>query len=233
MEALFMRWNRITQFFFTFLFSFLLIVNCAGTKNDTSDQAREETSQQQDLDDIESLLGITSDQTPREKAPQTQNHSKTSRTAKNEKLDLLETSERPTQASNSMASAAVSQQNQNANEAAKYKKEVQSLKNKLKQKERQIQNLEQQISDQNAQIEALASQPKPASFAAAPGIVSGEEYKMKYEDLVKDGNPLFLYSSVIKSQIICISFKESFLPSKEDIIFSITSASTRLASLIL
>ena len=175
-----MQRNRLFIILLTFIFTAMFLFSCAGSKKEEQQPASEEATQQQDLDDIESLLGITSDQGTQQSQPKKQTQPKRKK-QNGEKLDLLDTSERPIQSNNSMASAAVAQQNKDKN-SAKYKKELQSLKNKLKQKEQEINSLEQQLTRQNAQIQELSAQPKTRSFSAPAGTVSAEEYKDKYDE---------------------------------------------------
>ncbi len=177
-----MQRNRLFIILLTFIFTAMFLFSCAGSKKEEQQPASEEAAQQQDLDDIESLLGITSDQTTQQSQPKRQTQPKRQK-QNGEKLDLLDTSERPVQSNNSMASAAVAQQNQNKDKnSAKYKKEIQTLKSKLKQKEQEINSLEQQLTRQNAEIQELSIQPKTRSFSAPTGSISAEEYKNKYDE---------------------------------------------------
>ncbi len=175
-----MQRNRLFISLLIFIFTTMFLFSCAGTKKEEQQVAGEEAAQQQDLDDIESLLGITSDQNTEQPRPK---HQTPSRRQKEEKLDLLDTSERPVQSNNSMAAAAVAQQTQKKDQnSAKYKKEIQTLKSKLKQKEQEINSLEQQLTRQNAEIQELSTQPKTRSFSAPTGSISAEEYKDKYDE---------------------------------------------------
>ncbi len=176
--------NRLLIFILGLTFSTFFLFSCAGTKKEEPQSSNEEAAQQQDLDDIESLLGITSDQNGQDTQ---QNSAQANRQSgrqkqRGEKLDLLETSERPAQTNNSMASAAVAQQQQKNETSSKYKKEVQKLKSQLKQKNQEINSLEQQLSQQNARIAELSTQPKTRSFSAPTGTISAEEYKDKYDE---------------------------------------------------
>ena len=175
-----MRRNNLFLLIFMFIFSSFFVLSCAGTKKDENKPAAQEEKQQKDLDDIESLLGITSDQ-PASKSPAKQKKQTVRKKKSDEKLNLLETSDMNAgQKKNSMASAAVAQQKKNG--SGKYKKEVQTLKKQINQKDKQISNLEEQVAEQNSQIQQLSTEPKSRSFSAPAGVVSKEEYKDKYDE---------------------------------------------------
>jgi len=162
-----MQRNTLFSILFIFTLSSFFFYNCAGTKNDADENSAAKDSQQQDLDDIEALLGISSDQSDQRGQD------------KGEKLDLLETDEMVGQQDNSMASAAIAQQ-QDASDVQKYKTEVDQLKNQVRQKDRAIINLENQVAQKNIEIEDLSSKGKSRSFAAPAGDISIEEYKDSY-----------------------------------------------------
>lgn len=168
-----MQRNTLFSILFIFTLSSFFFYNCAGTKNEADESSAEKDSQQQDLDDIEALLGISSDQSNRQAQPSGQD--------KGEKLNLLETDEMVGQQDNSMASAAVAQQ-QTAVDVQKYKTEVDQLKNQVRQKDRAITNLENQVAQKNIEIEDLSGKSKSRSFAAPAGDISIEEYKDSYAE---------------------------------------------------
>jgi len=150
------------------LFSFF-IFGCASTKKgEEKPYASEEERQQQDLNDIESLLGISSDQPQQESTPQSN---------EGEKLQLLDTGEINQQQSNTSATMAAAQQSEQ--ETEKYKKEVSQLKRQLKEKDRTIAQLNTQLDEKSAELQQKKSAP---ATAFSLGNISDEEYKSVYEE---------------------------------------------------
>lgn len=167
-----MQRNILFILFSSFLIASIFISSCAGTKNNGENQVSEDQAQQQDLDDIEALLGISSD-SPKQTPPP-------SRKDRGEKLDLLE-NEVGEQPDNSMANAALAQEQQQNAETEKYKKEVVNLKNQLKQKERRITSLESEVAQKSTELEDLSGRRSATSYSAPAGDISLEAYQDNYE----------------------------------------------------
>ncbi|APF17925.1 tol-pal system protein YbgF [Caldithrix abyssi] len=152
------------------IFSFLLF-SCAGSRKNQDAEYQIDDSQQQDLTDIEKLLGIeTTTETPKKKQKP------------KEQLNLLDESDiaNPDQ---SMAAAAT---RADSKEIENYKKRIQSLQRQLKDKDRLIQQLKDQLAQQSLKIEQLQQKkgkgqlyvPSVSSSAAAAG--SGD-YEATYQ----------------------------------------------------
>jgi len=167
-----MQRNSLIYFLFLFVLSSFLFYNCAGTKKETDDSYAAGETQQQDLEDIEALLGITSDIDDRKEEPQPKPQN-------TEQLDLLETDEMVGQQDNSMASAALAQQDQ---KSAGDAQEVTRLKNEIRQKDRAISSLETQVALKDSEIRQLSSQPAATSFGTVETDVSAEDYEARYRD---------------------------------------------------
>jgi len=141
-----MQRNILFILFSSFLIASIFLSSCAGTKKNDDNQVSDDKAQQQDLDDIEALLGISSD-TPEQTPPPKQKN-------RGEKLDLLE-NEVGGQSDNSMASAALAQEQTTTDETKKFEKEVVDLKNQLKQKDRRIASLENEVALKNNELEDM------------------------------------------------------------------------------
>lgn len=168
-----MRLNFILCALFVMFLSSFLLTSCAGTKKDSDEALTSQDDQQKDLDDIEALLGISSDNSAQNAQPAKQD--------KGEQLNLLDTNEMVGQQDNSMASAALAQQESGA-DANKYKKEVEQLKKQIRSKDQTISNLQNQVALQETEIQDLNSRPATRSFAAPAGDVSPEEYQSSYDN---------------------------------------------------
>lgn len=168
-----MQRNILFILFSSFLIASIFISSCAGTKKNDDNQVSDDKAQQQDLDDIEALLGISSDNQQQATPPPAQKN-------RGEKLDLLE-NEVGGQPDNSMASAALAQEQQQAGEVEKYKKEVTDLKNQLKQKERRIASLENDLALKDNELEDLSRQPATSNFSTPVGDIAIEAYKDNYD----------------------------------------------------
>ncbi len=169
-----MQRNILFILFSFFLIASIFLSSCAGTKKNDDNQASDDKAQQQDLDDIEALLGISSDTTPQQKTPPPAQKNR------GEKLDLLE-NEVGEQPDNSMASAALAQEQQQNGETEKYKKEVNKLKSQLKQKEQRIASLENEVALKENELENLSSRPSISSYSTPTGDISMEAYKDNYD----------------------------------------------------
>lgn len=167
-----MRITLNLSFLLSFALLAFLVFGCASTKkSEEKPYATEEQKQQQDLNDIESLLGISSDQPQEQKAAPQNNEG--------EKLQLLDTGEINQQQTNTSATMAAAQQSEQ--ESEKYKKEVSKLKRELENKDRTIARLNMQLDEKSAELEQKKSAP-PATAAFPVGTVSDEEYKSTYEE---------------------------------------------------
>ncbi len=164
---------RLINFTVVFVFSFFMIMNCAGTKKGSDETAQsQEEKQQKELDDIEALLGISSDDAK-------------GTTDNGEKLQLLDTDEvAPQQGYNSASQAAAQQELAAEQEKEKLKKEAERLKKRLKEKDRKIAELNALLDQQAAEIEQIKQKSSRAGqiYSGGLGTVSGEEYKMRYEE---------------------------------------------------
>jgi len=167
-----MQRNILFILFSSFLIASIFLSSCAGTKKNDDNQVSDDKAQQQDLDDIEALLGISSD-TPEQTPPPKQKN-------RGEKLDLLE-NEVGGQSDNSMASAALAQEQTTTDETKKFEKEVVDLKNQLKQKDRRIASLENEVALKNNELEDMSSRPSSSSYSAPAGDISIEAYKDNYD----------------------------------------------------
>lgn len=167
---------RYFKFAVVLVFSIFLFMNCAGTKKGGEESAAtQEEQQQKELDDIEALLGIS-----------TEGGQESQATNENgEKLKLLETNEvTPQQGYNSASQAAAQQEIAAEKEKEKLKKETQRLKKQLKEKDRKIAELNALLDQQAAELEQVKQKPtgSAVSYTGSLGTVSGEEYKMRYEE---------------------------------------------------
>jgi len=172
---------RIKTIFFILIIislSSFFVFNCAGTKKGTEGEnnkiSKNEEKQKENLDDIEALLGITSDKS---ETPETQKKS-----ANGEKLNLLKSDEVAAKQSNSSLQAAAARQQDQSNELGKYKGKVNKLENQLEQKNKKIAELNALIDEQDAEIQKIQKSGKNLTLTALGGQVSGEEYKARYKE---------------------------------------------------
>lgn len=149
---------------FILLFSLVLIISCAGSRDD-EEFIDDESQNQKELDDIEALLGIQSDDTPANKTEQ-------KNPANNEeKLNLLE--------SNTMINSSQPEP-VSAEEKKKLESQIKTLENQLRQKDIAIADLNTKVSMQQTELEK-----KPVSSGSSTTIVSDisvEEYQYRYDD---------------------------------------------------
>ena len=156
------------------VFANFIIISCAGTSEDENEYAgltEDEKKQQQELDEIESLLGITSDKSDVKKST-----SKKQPEKKEEKLGLL--------SSEDLAAAA--NQPVDAKKVKKMEKEISSLKSELNQKNLLISDLKAQVQlqkDRLSNVESGSYSTAAASgYKVSVGDVSQEEYEQKYQE---------------------------------------------------
>ncbi len=164
-----MQRNSLFIIFLVFTLSSFFFINCAGTKKNDDALTEKQDSEKKDLDDIEALLGISSEESSQTKQAPAQD--------KGEKLELLETDEMASQNNNSMAAAAAQQENQ---DAAKYEKEISDLKNQVRQKDQTITNLESQVALKETEIQDLENKTKNRTASTPAGSIAMEDYKDYY-----------------------------------------------------
>ncbi len=164
-----MQRNSLFIVFVVFILSSFFFTNCAGTKKNDDALTEKQDSEKKDLDDIEALLGISSEESGQSKQAPGQDNG--------ERLDLLETDEMAGQKNNSMAAAAAQQENQ---DAAKYEKEISDLKKQVRQKDQTITNLENQVAVKETEIQDLESKTRNRTVSAPSGTIAMEDYKDYY-----------------------------------------------------
>lgn len=191
---------KIRSFAIFFLLTSFFLFSCAGTrKKNEPDKTAQSANQQQDLTDIESLLGIDTNSKP---AP------KTKKKKADEKLNLLDENEvaNPDQ---SVANAP----GLTSREKREYERKIKSLKQQLRDKDQLIQQLKEQLNQQSLEITKLQSQKKTTkafkAAAVAPGSgavnVASGEYEATYQKAreafeSRDYNTaLTLFQSLIES----------------------------------
>jgi len=161
--------KNILKSIFIFLFSIILIAGCAGSREEGDDYLSEDEKQQKELDDIEALLGISSDDNQQSNKPE--------KTAQNndpqqsEKLDLLDTNE---MIDNSQTAQLTSEEKQ------KMERQIERLQKQIKEKDRSIADLNAQVTVQEAELSK-----RPSSSGGTTAIVSDismEEYQIRYDD---------------------------------------------------
>lgn len=168
-----MRLKALLSILLIFILSSFLVTSCAGTKKESDTAMTSQDSEEKDLDDIEALLGISSDNSTQQAQPAKKDNG--------ERLDLLETDEMVGQQNNSMASAALAQQDANK-EDAKLKKELEDLKKQIRKKDQKIANLQNQVALKDTELEDLSKRPATRSLSMAPaGDISPEQYKDSYD----------------------------------------------------
>ena len=166
--------NRHLKILLILLSFCFLILNCAGTSEEEDPYAgltEEEKRQQQELDEIESLLGISSDQSDVKKSTPKKQTKK-----QDEKLGLL--------SSEDLAAAA--NQPVDTKKVQSLEKEVSSLKSELNQKNLLISDLKAQVQlqkDRISNVESSSYSSSPASgYNVSVGDVTPAEYERKYQE---------------------------------------------------
>lgn len=145
-----------------------LIFNCAGTKSDEPPDFYGEDSNQDDLDDIEALLGITSSEDTFEPAEQSR--------SRGEELNLLEGNEVLTQEPEEQFTSA---------EKAKYERKIAQLEEELRGKNREINNLKSDLQSKDALIDDLSSRTAAApvrNYTATTSSVGNSDYEIRYQE---------------------------------------------------
>ena len=151
-----------------FAFSTFFVSNCAGTKGDEPpDFYGDDNSQQDDLDDIEALLGITSSEETSQPA-QTQ--------TRGEELNLLEGNEVLAQEPAEQVSSA---------EKQAFENQITQLEEQLRQKNIEISNLKSDLQSKDALIDDLSSQTSSTptrSYASTTTSMGTSDYEMRYQE---------------------------------------------------
>jgi tol-pal system protein YbgF len=165
--------KKYINFLLLVLFSNFIILSCAGTSEEEDEYAgltEDEKRQQQELDEIESLLGISTDKSETKSTP------KKEPAKKEEKLGLL--------SSEDLAAAA--NQPVDTKKIKNLEKEVSSLKSELNQKNLLISDLQAQVQlqkDRLSNTESNSYSPSAAGgYNVSVGDVSPEEYERKYQE---------------------------------------------------
>lgn len=165
--------NKFIKIFMVVLFISFVINSCAGTseEDEYSGLTEEERKQQQELDEIESLLGIKTDDASNKPDTKKQPESKDNR------LGLLD--------SEDLSAAAA--QPADVKKLKKLEKENSNLKSELNQKNLVISDLKAQIQLQRNKISELEGSQSSkrlefGSFNVAVGDVSPEEYEQRYQE---------------------------------------------------
>lgn len=165
--------KRYINFLLLVLFSNFIILSCAGTSEEEDEYAgltEDEKRQQQELDEIESLLGISTDKSESKSSPKKES------AKKEEKLGLL--------SSEDLAAAA--NQPVDTKKVKNLEKEVSTLKSKLNQKNLLISDLKAQVQlqkDRLSNTESSSFSPSAASgYNVSVGDVSPEDYERKYQE---------------------------------------------------
>lgn len=155
------------------LFANFIILSCAGTTEEDNEYAgltEEEKQQQQELDEIESLLGISTDKSEKKTTPAKKPQKK------EEKLGLL--------SSEDLAAAA--NQPVDSKKIKTLEKEVSKLKSEVNQKNLIISDLKAQVQlqkDRMSNVESGSFGSSAASgYNVSVGDVSPEEYERKYQE---------------------------------------------------
>ncbi len=159
-------------------FSSVLILNCAGTRGE-EEEVSANNNQQEDLDDIEKLLGISNSEG--ESQPQAK---QTKPKDSGEKLALLDTEIKQKESNSStsayQAAALAATENQPKND-----KEVANLKKQIQKKDDEIANLKSKLVSQDSEIQRLMQQKSSTTVYTGGGPVSDvppEEYQVRYDE---------------------------------------------------
>ena len=165
------------------LFAFLFLNGCASTRSGESgdQEVGASSSNDEELDDIEKLLGITADESSTQQKSKPQKKTKSDE----EKLKLLDggevaSKERGNKSGSSyMAAASAATAND-----AKTEQELKKLKKELAKKERQIDDLQTKIQEQDAELSRLAQSKQTTSYipSGTIGTVAPGEYEATYQE---------------------------------------------------
>ncbi len=163
--------SKVYLYLFAGVFLASLIFGCGSSrKDDDAAMAGDDTERQQELDEIESLLGITpqeTQQTEQQKKPKKEDES----------LGLLAAGAVP------MGQEAPPVDEKKLGEA---EQEIKDLKAQIEKKDMLITDLKAQVRNQSDQIYQLETQkvskPAASSYTAAVGDVAPGEYRQTYQE---------------------------------------------------
>lgn len=163
--------NKIFFSLLIIMMSSLLLISCGSSRQDdgiTTDS--EDPAKQQELDEIEALLGITT-----EEKSANQQSQKPAKKKEDDQLGLLSAGAVPVEQSVPETTTPV--------QTAASNEEVKDLKDEIERKDRLINDLKAQVKNQSNQIYQLETQKtaQPAqTVSVAVGDVSPEEYESTY-----------------------------------------------------
>lgn len=162
-------------------FTFFMLNNCAGTKGEGDDSiSEEEKAQQQNLDDIESLLGISSGEPAKQPPPPKKVEKKDS---DEEELKLLETDELTSQEKTTSLSTHVAM---SENDKQQNDKKINKLENQLNEKDIIIEDLKAIINRQDAEIQKMTIEKHSGGSGGSQNIIIGDissgEYQSRYDE---------------------------------------------------
>ncbi|HGY57273.1 MAG TPA: tetratricopeptide repeat protein [Caldithrix abyssi] len=174
--------NRLFINFLTLLslFVFIALNSCAGTRDgEPAEDEAAATKNDENLDDIEKLLGITTEESS--STPTKTFEPKKQSKNDEEKLKLLDSGElakKERKKSSSYMAAA------NAASKDKEKEEIKKLKKQLARKDRQISDLQAKIEEQDKELAKLVKRKQSYSYTpgGAVGTVGAGEYESTYQD---------------------------------------------------
>lgn len=159
--------NKISWYLIISLLSAFLLFSCGSTRKSTEGEATdEETARQKELDEIESLLGVTNDQSDSQKKQTGK---------KDDTLGLLDAKDVPMQQEQATAKA----------QTPEADKQVSDLKVQVEKKDLMINDLKSQLKKQSEQIYQLESQKQAqprVSYTPVGGDVAAEEYDQRYQE---------------------------------------------------
>lgn len=171
--------NHYLKILIFLLFSNFIFFSCAGTDEGDDEYAgltEDEKKQQQELDEIESLLGITSDKSDEKNNTTKSEPKKKEPKKKEEKLGLLSSEEL----------AAAANQPVDTKKIKELETENSKLKSELNQKNLLISDLKAQVQLQKDRISNVESGSYSTSAAGgynvSVGDVSSAEYEQKYQE---------------------------------------------------
>ncbi len=170
--------RRILLSLIGLVLSAFLIFGCAGTKkgDDYSDSSAD---QDQELQDIEALLGITTeeeDEPAQRQAPKEDS---------DEKLKLLDQDEvlnKEQGAGSSSLAAAAMADDMSSEQKKKYEDQIDKLEREVRQKDLEIADLKAQIQLQQEEFGTRGTTSSASGFSGVVSSVSTEEYQERYDE---------------------------------------------------
>jgi tol-pal system protein YbgF len=154
----------------------LLFTGCAGTRD--GDNGSDASEQDKELQDIEALLGITTEEEdePERQQPPAEDEG--------EKLSLLEKEEGDDKdQSSSLAQASMYQEMASEEEQQEYEERITKLEQQLRQKDMEIADLKAQIQLQQEEMSSSSTRSSSSGgFSGVVSSVSTEEYESRYAE---------------------------------------------------